>query len=128
MYFNNEDAGDLRAFNEAEFYAEMNRERDYDRQYRYERGFDANTRPGYFAMRPVEMFGRTIWEADASERLPGPTEPPICEGCCRDLSRNEPDGRYDADDGIFFCSEECETEYLSGSAPSFPYREFPTYG
>lgn len=130
-WYNNEDAGDLAAYNEAEYHAEMNAEREARRRARYVEEFDDHTAPGYWAQRAVVNHPGTKWEwtqyvvDTAAGRLPGPAEPPYCEECCEALDWNS-DARYYGPDAVFL-HEDCADRYINRPGYS-EGREFPTYG
>lgn len=131
-YHNNEDAGDLQAFIEQDYYAEVATERAALQQRIYREQFDRDTQPGYLPVRPVTFHVGTQYETVTYQtdryagRLPGPCEPPVCEECLGTLARDS-DAQYDERDGVFLhneCAESYHNSYVNIHEP----REFPTYG
>lgn len=120
-YYNNEDAGDLSAYNEAEYYAEMEMEREADRRARFVEAFDRDM------SRPVSVWIYLPGERFASGvEVQGPQDLPWCESCCARIRRDSHEARFHGGDGVYLCSEECSEAYdmIPGH---YEGREFPTY-
>ena len=98
---NNEDAGDLRAFGEADYAATMNEEREHSRQLRFEEEWDREVASGVWYCwgypRQQEFFH-------------GPNTLPMCESCGKEL-RREDDGYWSEQWGAFYCDEHKEDEH-----------------
>lgn len=131
----NEDAGDMRAFNDADYHAEMALERDGIREAEYVELWDsfASRRPqpvvSYFEISPAvrtpsyqDSEGRWVHTPFVPRKVgrvlykvSGPMPIPYCEECGEDVHRNNPEGCVDRRDGVLLCSQACKDAYRSYS-------------
>lgn len=97
MIYDNEDAGDLRAFGEADYAAEMNADRAHASRADYIEAFDNLTASGYYGGFPHALMA-------------GPRQRPVCDECEAELRRETP-GVFNDPDYLIFCSEQCSEEH-----------------
>jgi hypothetical protein len=91
----------LNDYDRAEYEAEMAMGREDARRSAFIGAFDLDTTPGRTGEHVDGVFHRQY----------GPVKAPWCEGCCKVLSRDEPEGIYDEEWGLFYCSSKCHEEH-----------------
>jgi len=102
-----------RAYNEAEYHAEMSAQADDERRSVYVEAFD-DSEPLC-----VEVEGKQVLAH-------GPAERPICEGCSTRLERDDEEALFDSSWALFYCSPECFGKHGMhvGPADSEHYEDF----
>ena len=128
-YGNNEDAGDCRAYMDADYGAHLAEEKAYQASQAYLAAYDsesASMGPVYLGREQGCKYPTALRIDGVPQLLHGPVSRPICEECSKDLDRSEPEGEYSSEWGFFFCTGEHREAYLSsmGHGGGSDYEDF----